>query len=99
MRYGSKKLIPTAIMLSTIIISIFAVAIAVDTRTSTEPEEVNLPIFVKIFTDDTIGTIPFEVNFNSLVTNNIGDVKYTWDFGDGSTSNKIKTNHTYLING
>ncbi len=100
MRSGSKKLIMSIVMILTIVISIFAVAIAIDTRNTTKTDtDDNLSIFVKIFTDNTIGAVPFNVYFDSLVTNNKGNVKYSWDFGDGITSNEIITNHTYLKNG
>ena len=43
---------------------------------------------VKIFADKPEGTSPFNVNFSSIVTNNKGEVKYNWDFGNGETSSE-----------
>ena len=58
-----------------------------------------LPLFAKIFTDKSSGTVPFNVNFTSLVTNYEGEIKYLWDFGDGETSNEINPRHIYEENG
>jgi hypothetical protein len=45
----------------------------------------------------TTGTAPFTVNFTDL---SIGDVlNWTWDFGDGTTSNKQNPSHAYRIPG
>jgi PKD repeat protein len=42
------------------------------------------------------GNAPLEVIFDgSASTDDIGIVSYTWDFGDGATSNEINPIHTY----
>jgi len=42
------------------------------------------------------GTVPLEVNFTgSNSTDDNGIEKYTWDFKDGSTSNKADVQHTF----
>ncbi|MGY8915023.1 MAG: PKD domain-containing protein, partial [Flavobacteriales bacterium] len=42
------------------------------------------------------GDAPLEVTFDgSASTDDIGIVSYTWDFGDGSTSNETNPMHTY----
>ena len=57
------------------------------------------PPFVEIFVDESSGTVPFEVNFTSLVLNIVVDVEYDWEFGDGETSDEINPTHTYQENG
>ncbi|GEM_PF-6748251 len=41
------------------------------------------------------GPFPLEVKFTSNVTNYEGDLTYSWDFGDGSTSDEASPTHTY----
>ncbi|MEB8330272.1 PKD domain-containing protein [Flavobacteriaceae bacterium KMM 6897] len=46
------------------------------------------------------GNAPMEVTFDgSASTDDIGIVSYTWDFGDGSTSNETNPVHTYEVAG
>jgi len=47
------------------------------------------------------GEVPLNVNFDgSTSTDPDGDqLTYTWDFGDGITSNSVITTHTYTIGG
>jgi PKD repeat protein len=86
------------LMLITIIISVVANgAIYVYLPELAEDEE-ELPLFVKIFTDESSGAVPFTVNFTSLVTNYEGDIAYYWEFGDGNTSNEISPSYTYVTN-
>ena len=56
-------------------------------------------MFAKIFVNENSGTIPFEVNFSSLILYYEGDVKYHWDFGDGNTSTERNPTYTYAENG
>jgi PKD repeat protein len=99
MKIERKKLVMFTIMLSTIIISIFAFTIAINAKNSlkSENDNNNSPLLVKIFTDETIGAVPFKINFEAWVNNNRGNVKYYWDFGDGNVSNEI--NPSYIYNG
>jgi len=39
------------------------------------------------------------VNFTNNTTNTISTTTYTWNFGDGSTSNAVHPSHTYTSNG
>lgn len=41
-------------------------------------------------------TVPFTANFTNT---SIGYNSFTWDFGDGDTSNQFSPSHTYLFNG
>ncbi|ALM09128.1 hypothetical protein SB49_02475 [Sediminicola sp. YIK13] len=42
------------------------------------------------------GSAPLEVAFDgSASTDDIGIISYTWDFGDGTTSNETSPSHTY----
>ena len=54
---------------------------------------------IKILVDETSGVAPFEIKFSSLVTNNKGNVKYQWDFGDGNTSEGISPSYLYEKSG
>lgn len=62
-----------------------------------EPEPTNeVPISIAS-ADITSGYAPLNVTFNgtSSYDNDGSIVNYTWDFGDGTTSNSVVTNHVY----
>lgn len=39
------------------------------------------------------------VNYTNLSTNTVSGTTYTWNFGDGGTSNAVNPSHTYTSNG
>ena len=93
----TKRIISFAIVII-IILSIFAAATMqhiIFTGNNVEKP----PLFVKIFVDKKTGIAPFEVNFTPLVVYYQGNIKYHWDFGDGTTSDKQKPSHVYKENG
>jgi outer membrane protein OmpA-like peptidoglycan-associated protein len=45
------------------------------------------------------GTAPFTVNFKGAVSGGCPPVTYTWDFGDGNTSNEQNPSHAYQAEG
>jgi gliding motility-associated-like protein len=49
--------------------------------------------------DKTSGCGLFNINFTNLTTPNFGWINYTWDFGDGTTSNLLNPSHIYLDSG
>jgi len=57
------------------------------------------PFTAIILSDITTGTNPLTVNFEPLVLNNKGSVKYFWDFGDGITSEEISPSYLYEKSG
>jgi len=59
----------------------------------------NESLSVKIFADKTEETVPFEVIFSPIVTDNIGEVTYKWDFGNGEVSNNKESVAKYEQNG
>ena len=78
---------------------IFLAAFVVMTQyqlTELNKENFDQPLFVKIFADETGGTVPLKVNFSSLVEDSVGEVEYRWDFGNGETSNEQKSSTSYL---
>lgn len=62
-------------------------------------EDDSMPMTVKIFADKSEGTVPFSVNFSSIVTNNKGDVEYEWDFGNSETSTEREPKVSYDVYG
>lgn len=96
------KIIFATLVTAIILISIFAVMIQTGILkldiTSTKIEE-GRPLFLKIFTDKNSGTIPFGVNFTSLILYEEGAVSYKWDFGDGNTSDEKNPSYVYQENG
>ena len=84
-------------MLATILISIFVVTAqsGIEFNAKSKSQDGNPVLFVKIFADKTSGSVPHEVNFEPLVTNHNGNLKYYWDFGDGEISEAQNPKHTY----
>jgi PKD repeat protein len=39
------------------------------------------------------------INFNNITTGTVAGTTYTWNYGDGSTSNNFSSSHTYTANG
>lgn len=56
-------------------------------------------MFAKIFVNENSGTIPFDVNFTTLILYHEGDITYEWDFGDGNTSTERNPTYIYDENG
>lgn len=48
---------------------------------------------------DTVGCASFTVSFSSLATASAPIANWSWDFGDGNTSNQQNPSHTYTVNG
>ncbi len=49
--------------------------------------------------DQTSGSLPLGVNFTDMSSNGTVPYEYTWDFGDGETSNDQNPVHTYFVTG
>ena len=98
MRVGQKKII-TLLVLVILIISLYFVIVQYQITKITEDKVEKIALFVKIFSDEKSGTVPFEVNLTSLVLYFKGNVQYYWDFGDNKTSNEIRTTHIYNESG
>jgi len=96
------KILFTTLVTAIILISIFAAMIQTGMIkldiTSTKIDE-GRPLFLKIFVDENTGTMPFGVNFSSLILYHEGAVSYKWDFGDGNTSDEINPTYVYQENG
>lgn len=97
MKEKQKKFLLVLTLVTTLILSIFAVVVTQYDIKFVDAAGVDDdgPI-VKIFTDSSEGTVPFVVNFSSIVTNCEGDVKYEWDFGNGNTSEERQPKVLYL---
>jgi len=93
-----KKVVMTLGVVGIIFLAIFVVTTQYQISDLGKKDD-GLPLFAKIFTDESSGTVPLNVNFTSLVTNYEGEIKYLWDFGDGKTSNEINPRHIYEENG
>ena len=67
-----------------------------DTTTST----ITIPPFIDgtASTPDTVGCIPWTVDFTSTITGSVPDA-ILWDFGDGTTSSLADPSHTYTDSG
>jgi hypothetical protein len=97
MKKENIRLLAASIIFSIILFSIFVVI------TQNEIENIKIsdnpgkdfPLFVKIFTDENKGIMPFKIKFESIVINNKGGVSYHWDFGDNETSDLINPTHIY----
>jgi len=92
---GRKKIFISILISAIVICSIFVLAIESNFLGATTAEGKKPSLLVKIFINERSGTIPFEVNFSSLVLYHTGNLKYEWDFGDNETSSEIHPIHTY----
>jgi len=91
---GRKRILISLIVFLIIFCSIFVVAVEYQFFSENKIEKKVVP-FVRIFVDVKSGTVPFEVNFTSLVLYHAGDVDYMWDFGDNVTSSEVNPSHIY----
>lgn len=101
MKTEDKKLLLVFVTLVIIIIAGFATTIYYF-ETKYESQGVGkekLPLLVKIFADQTSGTLPFKINFTSLTLYYEGDINYHWDFGDNETSDEINPTNLYNKSG
>jgi len=87
-------------IITTIIISIFAFPILLNDvfLNNCEESQGKIPE-VLIIADPSSGNAPLKVSFKSLLQHFGDDVKYSWDFGDGKSSNEKIPNHIYFIDG
>lgn len=94
-----KKLIviTTLVIVGIILISIFAVTTQNEiTNINKDIEEItDKPLSIKILSDSSSGTDPLTVNFEPLLLNEKGEVRYYWEFGDGNTSNEKNPSYKY----
>jgi PKD repeat protein len=96
------KLVMFIVMLVTIVISIFSLSRSYEAEniaTTIEKKVEAAPLSVEIFADKNSGAAPHEVTFSPLVLNARDSVNYSWDFGDGETSEEIMPTHTYVETG
>jgi len=96
------KLAMFIVMLVTIVISVFSLSRSYDAENiakKTEEGTTTTSSFLKIFADTAMGTAPLTVNFSSLLLRSEGTPKYSWEFGDGNTSNDAAPTHTYEQSG
>jgi PKD repeat protein len=57
------------------------------------------PLFVSLSANPSSGVEPLTVHFNATATGAIGQVRFTWDFGDGGSGAGPSVKHVYLKNG
>jgi len=57
------------------------------------------PIYLKISATPRFGDVPLVVNYKADIIGNNSPFNYTWDFGDGTSSNIQNPTHTYSIAG
>jgi PKD repeat protein len=88
-----KKLFTVFLVIVVLIVSGFVAVVQYQIGGITTEEE--LPLTVKVFADKEEGLTPFAINFTSIVQHFEGNLKYSWDFGDGETSKEINPSHTY----
>ena len=98
------RLVVILVVLMLVVISTFVIITQYDleiinTSSKTDNSETKSSLYAKIFTDKTSGSVPFDVDFDSLVVNNIGDSKYYWDFGDGESDTLADPTHVYSATG
>ena len=65
---------------------------------STSQSIVVKPVPIADFNPIQLDTCILPVNYN-LVNNSQGAIAYTWDFGDGNSSNLVNSNHSYNQDG
>jgi len=97
MKQDDKKLIFTFAMLVIIILASFATATYYyEGRYLTkEKEEEVSPLEIMVIADKITGSAPHEVSFKTHVWSQTGNVNYSWDFGDGNTSDEPNPTHIY----
>ena len=55
---------------------------------------------ISFFASDTIGCVPFTIQYNNLSTAGSGTISsWQWDLGDGMISNQQNPQHTYTLEG
>jgi len=99
MKGRKKNLLPTLLIIGILILSIFFMITQYQLSELSKDEKDGVPLFVKIFSNETSVIIPHGIKFTSLVTNYEGNVQYFWDFGDGDSSEEINPTHVYSENG
>jgi len=57
--------------------------------------EIGTPLNTEIDASPTSGVVPLTVNFTGSATGGTSPYSYTWDFGDGASSNMKNPTHTY----
>jgi len=96
---NEKRSFYAVVVVLIILISIFFVVVQYQLKSITEKEEDKQSLEVTIIADKGSGTSPLKVNFKPLVLNEKGEVRFTWDFGNGITSNEENPTYTYIEEG
>ena len=99
MTLGTDKKILVIIIAVLVILSIAFVSLRFEVKNITHNEDDKPSILIKILSDSNSGTAPLSVTFKSLVLYEQGVPQYTWDFGDGTTSNDKSPTHVYMQEG
>jgi len=94
-----KMLFYTIIVVMILIFAIFFGVVQFQLKSITEKEEDELSLEATIIADKSSGTSPLKVNFKPLILNEVGEVRFTWDFGNGITSNEESPTYTYIEEG
>ena len=91
---ANKKLIGLVCII--LLVMALSSTLCISTSTDEKKPEKNVPPTVHIDADVISGLAPLSVNFKAEADDLDGSVEYyDWDFGDGETSSKEKTFHTY----
>jgi len=88
------KVLKTLGVVGIILLAIFVVTTQYQISEITKKDE-GQPLFVKVFADNTEGLLPLAVNFSAFVDYYQGDLKYSWDFGNGETSKEMTPSISY----
>jgi len=94
-----KKIFFSCIIVVILINSIFFGIIEIQINTIAEKDDDKQELEVTIIVYKSSGTPPLKVSYKPLVLNYDGEVKYYWDFGDGSQSNEKNPSYTYKEKG